>query len=108
MNGLLKILDSLIKSFLRPLVPEEAAFQIQLIGVGICVITSVNLLLFTSGEAHTQIGGNILRKLFLQPGNFRNVALIPSAPKLGTPVHIYQFRLQDNVIAVAVQAPGEY
>src|SRR6266567_1873304 len=107
MNGLLEVVDGLIESFLRPLVPEEAAFQIQLIGVGICVITALNLLLFSSGEAHTQIRGNVLRKLLLQPGNFRNVALIPSAPKLGTPIHIHQFRLQDNVIAVAEEASGE-
>src|SRR5258708_4445320 len=66
---------------------------------------TADLFLFSSGEAHTQIRGNVLGKLWWQPGNLGNVALIPSAPKLGTSSHVDQFRPQHDVVALAGHAP---
>src|ERR1700731_4168960 len=44
-DGLLKIFDALVESFLASLVPPKAALQVELIGLGICGVALRHALL---------------------------------------------------------------
>src|SRR5258708_1004715 len=81
-NRLLEVIGTLLQTLFRPLPPEESSFQVKLIRSRRSTVAVQDLVLLATGEADSQICGNIPRELPLQSRDVGHVPLVLLPPEL--------------------------
>ena len=98
-DRLLKVVDALLQSFGRALVPGVAALQVKPV--------SLQLLLLFDVQLQTQVFKDVARDFFLNEKNVSEPAIVMLAPNLRDTIEVNQVSLDADGVAMTMDAAGD-